>query len=94
MKNELKGENMISFTYTIKDKLGIHARPAGMLAKVAKEYESKIYIEKNEKKADATKLIALMGMGIKQGDLITVTADGLDEYEATEAIKGFLKENL
>ena len=37
---------MISFTYTIKDKLGIHARPAGMLAKVAKEYESKIYIEK------------------------------------------------
>jgi phosphocarrier protein len=94
MKNELKGENMISFTYTIKDKLGIHARPAGMLAKVAKEYESKIYIEKNEKKADATKLIALMGMGIKQGDLITVTADGLDEYEASEAIKGFLKENL
>ena len=85
---------MISFTYTIKDKLGIHARPAGMLAKVAKEYESKIYIEKNEKKADATKLIALMGMGIKQGDLITVTAYGLDEYEASEAIKGFLKENL
>ena len=85
---------MISFTYTIKDKLGIHARPAGMLAKVAKEYESKIYIEKNEKKADATKLIALMGMGIKQGDLITVTADGLDEYEASEAIKGFLQENL
>ena len=35
-----------------------------------------------------------MGMGIKQGDLITVTADGLDEYEASEAIKGFLQENL
>jgi phosphocarrier protein len=85
---------MISFTYTIKDKLGIHARPAGMLAKVAKEYKSKIYIEKNEKRADATKLIALMGMGIKQNDLITVTADGEDEYEASEAIKGFLKENL
>ena len=69
---------------------------AGMMAAIAAAQNGArvTLLEKNEKTADATKLIALMGMGIKQGDLITVTADGLDEYEASEAIKGFLKENL
>lgn len=56
--------------YTIKDALGIHARPAGMLVKVARQYESKILISKGEKRVDATKLMAIMSMGIKQGDTI------------------------
>lgn len=85
---------MKSFSYTIKDKVGIHARPAGMLAKVAKEYESEITIEKNEKKVNATKLIAIMGMGIKCGDTITVTVSGSDEDEASAALEDFFKENL
>ncbi|MBQ9744137.1 MAG: HPr family phosphocarrier protein [Clostridia bacterium] len=85
---------MITFSYTIKDKLGIHARPAGMLAKVAKEYKSDIYIEKGEKRALATKIIAIMGMGIHYGNTVTITVDGEDEAEASEAIKNFMKENL
>ena len=38
---------MLSFSYTIKDEVGIHARPAGLLAKEAKKYESKIVIKKD-----------------------------------------------
>ena len=46
---------MKTFNYTIKDEVGIHARPAGLLAKKAKEFESTISIQKGEKSVNATK---------------------------------------
>ena len=58
---------MKSFNYTIQDDLGIHARPAGIMVKEVKKFASKITIEGNGKKADAGKLLAVMGMGIKKG---------------------------
>lgn len=85
---------MISFDYTIKDELGIHARPAGMLAKTAKSLDSEITITKGEKTVGATKLMALMGLGVKCGDTITVTANGGNEAAALEEMKCFLEKNL
>ena len=85
---------MKSFTYTIKDELGIHARPAGMLAKTAKALDSDITITKGEKTVGAAKLMALMGLGVKCGDTITVTADGGNEDAALEEMKTFLEKNL
>ena len=82
------------FEYTIKDELGIHARPAGMLAKTAKEFDSEITITKGEKTVGAAKLMALMGLGVKCGDTITVTVNGGDEETAFEGIKTFLENNL
>lgn len=58
---------MKQFTYTIKDELGVHARPAGLLVKLAKKYASKVTIEKDGKTCDMRKLMAVMGLGIKQG---------------------------
>lgn len=85
---------MKTFTYTIKDELGIHARPAGMLAKAAKALDSEITITKGDKTVGATKLMALMGLGVKCGDTITVTANGGNEDAALEEIKNFLEANL
>jgi len=85
---------MEKFTYTIKDELGIHARPAGMLAKKAKEFKSVITIEMNGKSANLEKLMAVMGMGVKHGDTVTITSDGADEIEASSEMKKFLSENL
>lgn len=85
---------MKTFSYTIKDETGIHARPAGSLAKIAKEYESDIIIKKGEKSAAASKIMALMGLGIKCGDNITVTVNGSDEEKAAESIQSFLENNL
>ena len=68
---------MKEFTYTIKEPVGIHARPAGMLAKEAKTCQSTVTIvDKNGKSVDATRLMALMGMGIKCGDTVTVKIEG------------------
>lgn len=82
------------FSYTIKDEIGIHARPAGLLAKKAKEFESVITIEKNGKSAAATKLIAVMGMGVKHGETVNVSIEGPDEDAAAEAMQKFFEENL
>lgn len=85
---------MKTFNYTIQDALGIHARPAGVLVKEVKKFESKITIEGNGKSADAGKLLAVMGMGIKQGTEITVKAEGSDEDAAIAAMEEFFKANL
>lgn len=85
---------MKQFTYTITDPVGIHARPAGLLVKAAKEYQSRIMIIKGEKSSDATRLMSLMGMGVKCGDTLTVTVEGADEEAAAQGIETFFKENL
>ena len=85
---------MKTFTYTIKDEVGIHARPAGLLAKKAKEFESVITIDRNGKSAVATKLMALMGLGVKCGETVTVTVEGADEEKAAAEMEKFFSENL
>lgn len=85
---------MKQFEYVIKDELGIHARPAGMLVKEAKKYESKIVISKDGKTAEATKLIAIMGMAVKCGNTVEVEINGTDEEAAFEGIKAFFENNL
>ena len=77
---------MKEFTYTIKEPVGIHARPAGMLAKEAKACQGK--------SVDATRLMALMGMGIKCGDTVTVKIEGADEDTAAPALEKFFNEHL
>ena len=85
---------MQSFTYVIKDELGIHARPAGLLVKEAKKYTSTITLLCGEKKAVAKGLMGVMGMAVKQGMEVTVTAEGEDEVAAIAALESFFKANL
>lgn len=85
---------MKTFAYTIKDEVGIHARPAGLLAKKAKEFESTITLEKGGKTAVATKLMAIMGMGVKCGDTVNVTVEGSDEEKAAAEMEAFFNANL
>lgn len=85
---------MKSFNYVITDEVGIHARPAGILVKEAKKYASKVTVHMGEKSADAKKLMALMGMGVKQGDEVTVSVEGDDEESAAAEMEKFFRENL
>lgn len=85
---------MKSFDYTITNEIGIHARPAGILAKKAKEYASRITITKGGKTAEAQKLMAVMSLGVKKGETVTVSAEGEDEEKAVADMETFFKENL
>ena len=85
---------MKSCEYTITDPVGIHARPAGILVREVKKYASTVTVIKGGKSVNALKLMALMGMGIKQGDTVEVTVEGADEDTAAAAIEEFFKANL
>ena len=85
---------MKSFTYTVQDELGIHARPAGMLVKEAKKYQSKITITKEGKSADASKLMAVMSLGVKCGQTVQIAVEGPDEEDAAAGIQAFFEANL
>lgn len=85
---------MIEFSYIIKDNQGIHARPAGLLVKKASSFKSDISISKDSKTADAKKLFAIMGLGVKSGDLINIQINGEDEEEALTELEEFIKLNL
>ena len=86
---------MKTFDYTIKDEIGIHARPAGNLVKLIKGFNSTVTIEKAGKPAiNATALMKLMGLGVKCGDTVKFTVEGADEEAAAKAIEEFMGANL
>ena len=86
---------MKDFAYIIQDELGIHARPAGLLSKLAKSFaDTTVTVTKAGTPVKATQLMKLMNLGIKQGDEVTVAADGAAEDEAISALQTFFKENL
>lgn len=86
---------MKSFSYTITDPLGLHARPAGLLARTAREHpDVDITIAKANGEARATQLMRLMSMGIRQGDEIIVSASGKGEDAAIAAMQQFFRQHL
>lgn len=85
---------MKAIQYTIKDELGIHARPAGQLVKAAAAFKSDIKICFGEKTVDAKRIMGVMGLGVKQGNEIVMTFEGEDETAAAAALESFLSDTL
>lgn len=85
---------MQSFTHVIQDPMGLHARPAGMLAKAAVAFPCSITVTSPAGTADAKRLMSVMRLAAKAGTELTITCDGDREAEAAAALDAFLKENL
>ena len=84
---------MKQFEYTIQDPLGIHARPAGLLVREVKRFDSSCSITKKGVTVKADHLMKLMRLVIKNGDTVLVTAEGADEDAAIEALRMFFNNN-
>lgn len=82
---------MKELKYVITDPQGIHARPAGMLVKAVKGFESEIQMSKDGR---AVNCKGVMSLGAKQGEEITLAFNGADEDVAMEAVSKFMQENL
>ncbi len=80
----VKGMKAESWKIEIKNPVGLHARPAAVLANSAKRFNSEIALVCGDKSANAKSLTAVMGLDIKKGDRVRLTAEG---YDATEAMK-------
>ena len=85
---------MKEIKHVLKDPLGIHARPAGQLVKIAGKYTCDIQIALSSKSANVKRIIAVMALAIKHGDEITLTFSGEDEEAAAAEVTKFLEENL
>lgn len=85
---------MKEFQYTIKDKIGIHARPAGLLVREASALSSVITVECNGKQAEAKKLFAVMGLGVQCQDTVTVKVEGKNEEEDVKVMKEFFEKTF
>jgi len=87
---------MLEFEYEVKDKVGLHARPAGIIVKAATPFKSEIFLKNMHtgNKADCKKLFALMNLAVKYETPIIVTVDGSDENIAMEKMKEIITENL
>ncbi|MDE7224233.1 MAG: HPr family phosphocarrier protein, partial [Acetatifactor sp.] len=64
--------------------------PVAMLVQVASKYESSIYLEYTGKKVNAKSIMGMMSLGLNNGEQVTVTAEGVDEEEAVNAIEKYL----
>ena len=85
---------MKEFEFLVTDPQGIHARPAGLLVKEAKKFESNISVFKGARKGDLKKIFTVMALGVKQGETIKVQVEGADEEQAASTVEAFLKENF
>jgi len=94
LPNQRRTLRMKQFTYIIKDEIGLHARPAGLLTKEAKKYQSTVTLACNGKSASAGKLMEIMKMCVKHGDRVEVSVEGPDEDTACEELQKFFRENL
>lgn len=85
---------MKEFQFTVSDKEGLHARPAGVIVAAAKKFSSAVTIEANGKTGDAKRLLAVMSMGIKFGAQVVVRVSGEDEQAAADEMKKVFEANL
>lgn len=85
---------MKEFFYVVKDEEGLHARPVGLLAKQAAQYQSDIFLLYKGKKVSAKKLFSIMGLAVKCGEAVTVQIEGPDEEAACQEIQALFANNL
>ena len=77
---------MISRSVTIKNSIGLHARPATFFIQKANSYKASIWVEKEDCRVNAKSLLGVLSLGISQGTKITLIADGQDEAEAIDGL--------
>lgn len=82
------------FEYTITDPNGLHARPAGLLVRKAQEFDCEITLTCHGKSANLKKLLAIMGLGVRCGDTVTVRAEGAESASCAAALRHFFEENF
>lgn len=78
-------------TVRINNKTGLHARPAGVLAKEVAKYKSSIFLIKNGKEYNLKSIMSIMAMGAAMGDELVLKANGEDEDKAVTELKTFIE---
>jgi phosphocarrier protein HPr len=78
---------MVERMVTIRNRAGMHARPAALLVKTAGEFESRIYIEKDSERVNGKSIMGVITLGATYNTPLKIIADGPDEMQALDAIE-------
>ena len=70
----------------VQNQVGLHARPATFFIQKANEFKASVWVEKEERRVNAKSLLGVLSLGIIGGASIRITADGVDEEAAVEAL--------
>ena len=73
---------MVSRSVTVKNSLGLHARPATFFIQKANSYKCSIWVEKEDCRVNAKSLLGILSLGISKDTTVTIIADGADEEDA------------
>ncbi|NHJ01543.1 MAG: HPr family phosphocarrier protein [Candidatus Heimdallarchaeota archaeon] len=76
----------VQFTAILKNRVGLHARPAALFVRTSKKYQCEIFVEKEGNRVDAKKILGVLGLGANKDDKITVYLDGQDALDAKEVL--------
>lgn len=85
---------MLEKEITVKNKLGIHARPAALLVKNAGQFQSKIEIKRDDLIVDGKSIMGVMMLAAEQGATLVFSIDGEDELQAMDAIEKLFEERF
>jgi len=85
---------MVEKDVIIKNKTGLHARPAAILVQTANKFESDIFLEKDGDRVNAKSIMGVMMLAAAEGSKIKIIAEGNDEKEAVETIFNLLESNI
>jgi phosphocarrier protein HPr len=85
---------MKTFTWSIRDQYGLHARPVGLLVKMASQFPCKSFVAKDDKAADCKRLFSVMSLAAKCGQTLVFSFEGEEEEQACRMLKAFYEENL
>ena len=85
---------MIIREVTIKNSVGLHARPATFFIQKANSFKSSISVEREDRRVNAKSLLGVLSLGIVNGMEITLVADGPDEEEAIAGLVHLIDNEL
>ena len=79
---------------TVKNIVGLHARPATFFIQKANEFKSSIWVERDERRVNAKSLLGILSLGITKDTDITITADGVDEELAVDSLIALIESDF
>ena len=85
---------MISRGVTVRNSVGLHARPATFFVQKANSYKSSIWVEKDDRRVNAKSLLGVLSLGITNGMSVTLIADGADEKDALDGLEELIDTQL
>ena len=88
------GDLMMERTFTVLNKMGLHARPAAMLVQLLQKFESSILLRKDDQEVDGKSIMGILTLTAEFGSKLTVVADGADESSVMNSVSEFFNHQM